>query len=49
MTSAFRGGDLTSGIVDAVRQIADSAGRGAPLAIERAGSELAPRDSTGAH
>ena len=49
MTSAFRGGDLTSGIVDAVRQIADSAGRGAPLAIERAGSEPAPRDSAGAH
>ena len=27
MTSAFRGGDLVGGIVDAVRQIADSAGR----------------------
>lgn len=27
MTSAFRGGDLTGGIVDAVRQIADAAGR----------------------
>ena len=49
MTSAFRGGDLTAGIVDAVRQIADSAGRGAPLAIERAGSQPAPRDSAGAH
>ena len=49
MTSAFRGGDLTAGIVDAVRQIADSAGRGGPLVIERAGSQLAPRDSAGAH
>ncbi len=27
MTSAFRGGDLTGGIVDAVRQVADAAGR----------------------
>ena len=27
MTSAFRGGDLAGGIVDAVRQIADAAGR----------------------
>ena len=27
MTSAFRGGDLVGGIVDAMRQIADSAGR----------------------
>ena len=27
MTTAFRGGDLTGGIVDAVRQIADAAGR----------------------
>lgn len=27
MTSAFRGGDLSGGIVDAVRQIADAAGR----------------------
>ena len=31
MTSAFRGGDLVGGIVDAVRQIADSAGRRAAL------------------
>jgi uncharacterized membrane protein YgcG len=49
MTSAFRGGDLTAGIVDAVRQIADSAGRGGPLAIEQTGSELAPRDGAGRH
>ena len=27
MTSSFRGGDLSGGIVDAVRQIADAAGR----------------------
>ena len=27
MTSAFRGGDLDGGIVDAIRQIADAAGR----------------------
>ena len=27
MTSAFRGGDLPGGIVDAVRQVADAAGR----------------------
>ena len=33
MTSAFRGGDLTGGIIDAVRQIADAAGRRAPLSI----------------
>ena len=31
MTSAFRGGDLVGGIVDAVRQIADAAGRRAAL------------------
>ena len=31
MTSAFRGGDLVGGIVDAVRQIADAAGRRASL------------------
>jgi len=34
MTSAFRGGDLTSGIVDAVRQIADAAGRRAALTTD---------------
>jgi len=33
MTSAFRGGDLTGGIVDAVRQIADSAGRRPALTV----------------
>ncbi len=38
MTSAFRGGDLTGGIVDAVRQIAASAGRGTPLQLPTATS-----------
>ena len=33
MTSAFRGGDLAGGIVDAVRQIADAAGRRAALTV----------------
>jgi uncharacterized membrane protein YgcG len=33
MTSAFRGGDLTGGIVDAVRQIADAAGRRKSLSV----------------
>ena len=47
MTSAFRGGDLTSGVVDAVRQVADSAGRGAPLALDSGAGELAVQD--GAH
>lgn len=44
MTSAFRGGDLVGGIVDAVRQIADAAGRRTALspADEKRG-ELAVR------
>jgi uncharacterized membrane protein YgcG len=33
MTSAFRGGDLAGGIVDAIRQIADAAGRRKGLSI----------------
>jgi uncharacterized membrane protein YgcG len=39
MTSAFRGGDLTGGIVDAVRQVADAAGRrkGKSIADDRRG------------
>ena len=49
MTSAFRGGDLTAGIVDAVRQIADAAGRGAPLALSGGSAELARRDGASAH
>jgi uncharacterized membrane protein YgcG len=46
MTTAFRGGDLVGGIVDAVRQIADAAGRRKALspADEKRG-ELARRDS----
>lgn len=44
MTSAFRGGDLVGGIVDAVRQVADAAGRRTALspADEKRG-ELAVR------
>ena len=46
MTSAFRGGDLTGGIVDAVRQIADAAGRRPALtAAEQKSAELATRGS----
>ena len=44
MTTAFRGGDLVGGIVDAIRQLADSAGRRTALspADEKRG-ELAVR------
>ena len=49
MTSAFRGGDLTAGIVDAVRQIADAAGRGAPLALLASSGTPARRDGASAH
>ena len=46
MTSAFRGGDLVGGIVDAVRQIADSAGRRAAIsAADQKKGELATRGS----
>ena len=38
MTTAFSGGDLGGGIVDALRQIADSAGRRDPLALPDAPS-----------
>ena len=31
MVSAFNGGDLTGGLLDGLRQIADSAGKAAPL------------------
>jgi uncharacterized membrane protein YgcG len=34
MTTAFRGGDLAGGIVDAMRQIAAAAGRKSVPAIE---------------
>ena len=43
MTSAFRGGDLTAGIVDGVRQIASSAGRGARLTITQPTTDVAVR------
>jgi uncharacterized membrane protein YgcG len=33
MTTAFRGGDLVGGIVDAVRQIADAAGRRSSISV----------------
>lgn len=49
MTSAFRGGDLVGGIVDAVRQIADSAGRRSVLSpADGKRGELAVR-TDGAH
>jgi uncharacterized membrane protein YgcG len=42
MTTAFGGGDLTGGVVDAIRQIADAAGRRPALApIEHARTGLA--------
>jgi hypothetical protein len=42
MTTAFSGGDLGGGIVDALRQFADSAGRrGALPAYEETSTELA--------
>jgi uncharacterized membrane protein YgcG len=42
MTTAFSGGDLGGGIVDALRQVADSAGRrGALPAYEQPSTELA--------
>lgn len=43
MTSAFRGGDLTAGIVDGVRQIGSAAGRGAPLVITQPPTDVAVR------
>lgn len=50
MTSSFRGGDLTSGVVDAVRQIADAAGRGQALSLQQSKpGEVARRDSADAH
>jgi uncharacterized membrane protein YgcG len=42
MTTAFSGGDLAGGIVDALRQIADSAGRRDALpSYEETSTELA--------
>ncbi len=43
-------GQMAFGIVDAVRQIADAAGRGTPLSIDAgASTELAHRDGVGTH
>ena len=44
MTSAFGGGDLGGGIVDALRQVADAAGRRAVSPSAAKGAELARRD-----
>ena len=43
MTTAFGGGDLTNGIIDALRQIADAAGRraGIPAPVETPGTDVA--------
>jgi hypothetical protein len=43
MATAFSGGDLTGGIVDALRQIADAAGRrdGVPPQLEAHSTDLA--------
>ena len=51
MTSAFTGGDLSGGIVDGLRQIADAAGkRDALTATEAKQGQLAVRgDALGAH
>lgn len=56
MTTAFSGGDLAGGIVDAVRQIADAAGRRPALApVEHAriglqhGQSSTPALGAGAH
>ena len=43
MTSAFRGGDLTAGIVDGVRQIASAAGRGPRLTVTQPTTDVAVR------
>jgi len=44
MSTAFSGGDLTGGIVDALRQIADAAGRrqGLPPMLDEPSTDLAP-------
>ena len=55
MTSTFRGGDLVGGIVDAIRQIADAAGRRTALPpADGERGQLAtrtdgPHSGTGAH
>ncbi len=46
MTSAFRGGDLVGGIIDAVRQIADAAGQRSSLSpADEKRADLAVRGS----
>ena len=49
MTSAFRGGDLTGGIVDAVRQVADAAGRRKSLSIADDRRSVMERRADNAH
>lgn len=49
MTTAFGGGDLPNGIVDGLRQIADSAGQRASLSpAEQKRADLAVRDDSAA-
>ncbi|MCW2606243.1 MAG: uncharacterized protein JWO60_936 [Frankiales bacterium] len=48
MTSAFTGGDLSGGIVDGLRQIADAAGKRSALsAVEAKTAELAVKGTHG--
>jgi len=49
MTSAFRGGDLAGGIVDAVRQIADAAGRRKTLSVADERRTALERRADGVH
>ena len=49
MTSAFRGGDLSGGIVDAVRQVADSAGRRKGLSVAEDKRSVMQRRADAAH
>ena len=49
MTSAFRGGDLSGGIVDAVRQIADAAGRRAALSVAEDKRSVMARRADSSH
>jgi len=46
MTTSFSGGDLTGGIVDGLRQVADAAGRREAIAaaVARPGGQLARRE-----
>ncbi len=50
MTSAFAGGDLSGGIVDGLRQLADAAGKRSALsAAEATSAELAVQSATAPH